>query len=322
MPINRYIVIEQQAFDVETFAAFAANALTHPIDDVSEDISMEHGFVYTETSSKRLKRNRLLGPITNGGEIGVPVYTKGFPTLLYYALGAVETTVPSAGLYKHIFRSANSIPAFRMGVGKDINQHNFVGCAVRSLKIDYTVAEASLATFDLFVRKELAPASLISPTYPDYDVLERTFLGVEVVAKINDTIVGYVRKFSLEINNTIVDDNHGFGNRYVPKLIIQGLEISGNLSVAFDDIARYNDVKNEVEPKLELIFSHGTPATVGYREVSILLPKLSLDMGKMPTDGNKEYVIDMDFTAEVEPGDPDAIEITVYNEETNVVLTT
>ena len=321
MPINRYIVVEQQAFDLETFAAFGANALLHPIDQVSEDMSMEHGFEYPETSAKRLKRNRLFGPITNGGEVAVPMYTRGFPTLCYYALGAVTTTEPTTGLFKHVIRASNSIPAFRMGIGKDINQHQFVGCAMKSMKIDYGVKDVSLATFDVLSRKELAVGALISPSFPDYDVLERSFLGVEVIAKINDVIVGYVRKFSLEVNNTLVDDNHGFGSRYLPKLIIQGLEIKGSIQIAFDDIARYNDVKDEVEPKLELIFTHGQPATTGYREISILLPKLSIDMGKMPTEGNKEYVIDADFTAEVEPGDPDAIEITVYNTESNAVFT-
>jgi len=45
---NRYVIFEKQAWATETFAAFAAAAAAHAIDQVSEDISEEHGFVYTQ----------------------------------------------------------------------------------------------------------------------------------------------------------------------------------------------------------------------------------------------------------------------------------
>ncbi len=62
MANNRYVMFEEQAWASDTFTAFSANAAAHPIDQVSEDISEEHGFVYVQTSAKRNPRNRLLGP--------------------------------------------------------------------------------------------------------------------------------------------------------------------------------------------------------------------------------------------------------------------
>ena len=320
MANNRYIIVEEQGWADETFDAFAANATAHAIDQVSEDISEEHGFVYTETSAKRLARNRQLGPRVSGGEIGVPMYTRGTPTLLYYALGKVVTSEPVQNLtppnYRHVITPANTVPSFRMAVGKDIKEHRYVGCAVKSVKIDYTVGDVALATFDLLVRKELEPGDLLTPTFPDYDQKERSFLGVEVGVTVDGRVVGYVRSFSLEINNDLVEDNHSFGSRFLPDLRVQGLTITGSMTLAYTNIDRYNDVLNETEGSFSLVFTKGTIGTAGYRQVDIILPKLSYDSGKLPTDSNKEYVLEVNFTAEITPGETeDGVAFVVHNDE-------
>lgn len=324
MPNNRYLMFEEQDFAVETFAAFAAAAQAHAVDTVSEDISEEHGFVYKNTSAKRLARNRKLGPRVSGGEVGVPFYTRGTPTLIYYALGAITTTTEAAGPpenFKHVIVPSTTIPAFRLAVGKDINEHQFVGCAVKSCKIDYTVDDDAIVTLDLLVRKELAPATLQTPTFPDYDIKERSFLGTEVTAKVDGSDVGYVRSLSIEIDNDVVEDNHAFGSRFLPYLRVQGLTITGTITIAFDDIARYNDVLNEAENKFEFIFSTGTLGQIDYRDVHITLPKVSYDSGKLPTDANNEYVLEVNFTAEVDPGvNENGIEIVIHNDEAGAEL--
>jgi len=312
-------MFEEQAFATETFAAFAAAAAAHAVDQVSEDISEEHGFVYTQTSAKRVHRNRLLGPRVSGGEIAVPMYTRGTPTLIYYALGGVVTVSEAAGPpenFKHTISPASSVPSFRLAVGKDLKEHQYVGCAVKSLKIDYSVSEPAMATLDLLVRKELAPATLQTPTFPDYDVKERTFLGTEVTVKVNDVSIGYVRSLSIDISNDLVEDNHSFGSRFLPDLRVQGLEITGTVTIAFSDIARYNDVLNETENKFSFQFSTGVFDSAGYRNCEIILPKISYDSGKLPTDENKEFVLEVNFTAEVDPGVNDnPIQFIFHNDE-------
>lgn len=326
MANNRYILFEEQAFATETFAAFAAAALAHAVDQVSEDISEEHGFVYNQTSAKRQPRNRLLGPRVSGGEIGVPMYTRGTPTLLYYALGQVTTTEPVTMLvppnFKHVITPATTIPPFRMAIGKDLNEHQFVGCAVKSLKIDYTVGDPALATFDLLVRRELSPPAVLStPTFPDYDVLERTFLGVEVGVEVDDVAATYLRSLSIDISNDLVEDNHSFGDRFLPDLRVQGLTITGTATMAYTVLARYQDVLDETEAKFEFLFATGTIGTAGYRQIEILLPKISYDSAKLPTDGNNEYVLEVNFTAEIDPGvDENPLTITVFNDETGADL--
>lgn len=321
MANNRYVMFEEQAFITETFKSpFTDGGEDHAVDQVSEDISEEHGFVYPETSAKRTKRNRLLGPRVSGGEVACPVYTMGVPTLVYYALGNVVTAEVMPAVvpknYKHTITPGTTVPPFRMAVGKDLNEHQFVGCAMKSLKIDYTVGDAAVATFDLLVRKELAPDTLQTPTFPDYDVVERSFTGVEVICEVNDVPVAYCKNLSIEVSNDLVEDNHCFGDRFLPNLRVQGLEVTGSIEMAFSDIARYTDVLDEVEQKFAFIFSTGTLLSAGYRQFKITLEKMSFDKGSLPTDGNKEYRMSIDFTAEVDPAGADTpIEIEVYNDE-------
>ena len=322
MANNRYVMVEEQAFSTDDFNAFSAGALAHAIDQVSEDISEDHGYVYVQTSAKRLARSRLLGPRVLGGEIAAPLYTRGTPTLLYYALGSVTTTEPVSMLsppnFKHDITPGTTIPAFRMAVGKDLKEHQFVGCAMKGVKIDYSVGDPALCTFDLLVRKELSPPeTLQTPTFPDYDVVERTFLGTEVTAKVDGGSVGYIRSLSIDISNDLVEDNFSFGSRELPDLRVQGLEVTGTVTIAFDDILRYQDVLDETEVKLEFLFKTGTLGMADYRQVEIVLPKVSYDTAKLPTDSNKEFVLELNFTAEIDVGvDDDPITINIFNDET------
>ena len=317
MAINRYVLFQTQAFATETFGVFGTAALGHPIDQVSEDISHDHGFVNPVTSAKRAARNRLLGPITGGGDLGVPMYSLGFSTLAYYALGKDVTVAGTpAANWKHTLTPATTVPAFRMAVGKDLNQHEFVGCAMKSMKLDYTTDAPALATFDVMVRRELSPpGSLITPTFPDYDVAERPFLGVEVLAEFDDTPNLTVRSFDVEINNTLVEDNHTFGSRYVPVLVVQELEVKGSFSMTYSDLQVYLDVLDENEPKIEFLFQHDAVGVTEHRFLNVILPKVSLDVGKLPTDGNKEYIVSVDFTAEAVTNDDEVIILEINNEE-------
>lgn len=321
MANNRYVMFEEQAFVLETFAAFAAAAAAHPVDQVSEDISEEHGFVYTQTSAKRLTRNRLLGPRVTGGEIAVPMYSRGTPTLLYYALGKVVTDEPVTMLvppnFRHIITADTTIPPFRMAIGKDLNEHQFVGCAMKGVKIDYTVGEPAMCTFDVLVRRELSPpGTLQTPTFPDYDIKERAFLGVEVGVEVDDVAATYVRSLSIDISNDLVEDNHSFGSRFLPELRVQGLTITGTMTIAYNLLARYQDVLDETEAKLEFIFFTGTSGTADYRQIEILLQHVSYDSAPLPTDSNKEFVLEVNFTAQIDPVvSPEAITITVFNDE-------
>lgn len=322
MANNRYIVFEKQEFTDEEYAVFPTAALGHVIDQVSEDISEDHGFVYPETSAKRLPRNRLLGPRLSSGDVAVPMYTRGTPTLLYYALGKIVTTEQGnsePSNFKHVITPDSSIPSFRMGVGKDLNEHKFVGCAVKNLKIDYTLTDPALATFELLVRKELSPpGDLIVPVFPDYDVKERTFLGTEVTTEVDGEAVKYVRSLSIELDNGLSEDTHSFGDRYLQNLRVQTLAITGSMTIAFDSIARYQAVLDEAEAKFEFSFKTGVLGEAGYREINIVLPKVSYNSANLPTDANNEYVLEVEFTAEVDAGESEdkAIVITAYNDET------
>ncbi len=309
-------------FDSETFSTFGTGSKAHIIDQLSEDMGVdEHGFHFPETSSQRLNRSKLYGPVKVNGEVAVPLYTIGTPTLLHYLLGKTTTTDGSPN--SHVIENANTVPAFRMAIGKDKKEHRFMGCAMKSCTLDFSLTEPATATFDIFSRKELAPGDLQSfggsgLSFPDYNVKDRSFLATEVGVKIGGEAAGNVRGLSLTVTNNIVEDTHTFGDRYQRQLIVQGLEVTGNITLAYDDIATYNYILNEESKKIELEFDHGTGATS--RSMKVEIPTVAFTSGKLPTDGKNEYILETDFTAEGTT-DGEAIKITVENEETNANLT-
>ena len=146
MALVRYIQFETQAlFDTETFAAFGANS--HTIDPVGEDISGDQQYLYPRTAGLRNVRGRIQGPKKWSGPIDTPLYPTHAVSLLYYTLGKLTTTVdtPTTNVNKHVIVKDDSIPFFRAGVGRQLNEHQYVGGIINSFTVDYSPDEVLTA---------------------------------------------------------------------------------------------------------------------------------------------------------------------------------
>ena len=293
---NRYAKFQKSTnYVVDTWPADSAN--NHEIDIISDDISGDKGFIYPETSAQRLKRNRLEGGIVYTGEIQIPAYPREAMSMLYYALGSLTSAMPDAsGVIKHTVKMATTIPNFNLAIGRDKMEHRYTGGCLKGLTIDYEVNEPVLLTCDTMFRTELASGALDTITFPDYNVLEKAFAGAQVEHKINNTTVHYIESASVEIANSIVEDNFTLGSRYLPNKFVEGLEVTGNFEIAYSDYQRYADFLNEQELKLQLIASYGGAATA--REFELSLPNLSLNTANLPTDSTSRYLLETEFMAQ------------------------
>ena len=313
---NRYVGIKKQAgdYDSETWTdQTSSNA--HFLDAVSEDIGQDRGLIFPETSAQRVMRNRLPGPISISGDVQVPVYTIGTPTLFYYALGAAttETIASPNGHFMHTIKAANVPPTFQMEIGKDRKAHRYVGCVVKGMTIDYDPAESVLATFEVMPRKEIAAADLASVTFPDYNILERASSGTEIATEINDAVADFMESVSIEMDNGFVDDNHVLGNRYIPEKYVQTLDLSGSMEIGYDSYDRYESVVDEEQWKVELSQTHGTADTT--RSFKVELPQIALMTANLPTEGSDRFILSVDFKGERQASSDDLIVITVQNKE-------
>jgi len=317
--VDRYFQFETQStFIGESSSAFGTNS--HVLDVSGEDITGDQQYIYPLTSTGRVKRNRITGPKKFTGPIDVPIFPREAATLLYYSLGSATTVVntPVSGINTHTIKKAKTIPFFRAHIGRDLNAHRYTGGIISGFTLDYSPEEVLMGSFDVIFRKELSVATLSSSvTFPDYNVAERAFGGVEVAATIGGSSATYVESASITIENNVAEDAFALGSAYLPAGIVAALEPSGSMDLRYDVNTRYTDWLNGTEVAFVLNGTYGTGTA--QRRVQINCPKISYDVNRLPTDNIERFVQTIDFTPELDSnGDP--IIITVVNSRTNAQL--
>ena len=303
----------------------------HSIDVVSEDISTEKGFVYPTTSAQRNKRSRLLGGISVGGEFQVPLYPSHSTSLISYVLGTPLATTTAAddthsATNRHKMKLEKSVPFFTAFIGKQEQEHQYEGGIAKSCTIDMEVGEAILMSMDCMFRRENIvtsatgiPSPIADATFTPYNNKDQVFSGTDVkteYAADGSTFASakFIESASIEINNTVVDDNFVLGKRYIPFGFIQECEISGNMSLSFQpgNKGNYTDFTGEKTPGIKFKMSRGSGAK--YREILITIPRASLDTASLPTEGSDRYLLEIEFMADSTSGTTSPINVEVVNE--------
>ena len=316
MALVRYIQFENQSgFTTETFGAFGVNS--HVIDPVGEDINGDQQYLYPRTAGLRNIRGRIQGPKKFSGPIDTPLYPTHAASLLHYTLGATATTTdtPTTNVNTHVVTKADSIPFFRMGVGRQLNEHQYVGGIINSFSADYSPDEILTGSFETVIRRELALGTLdTDAAFTDYDDVDGAFGGTEVTPSIDSTAVTFIESASISVENNVADDAYALGNAHLPAGIVAGLNVSGSFDLRYDANSRYSDWINGTVRQFDLDGSRGAAAS--QRQIKLDCPVISYDVNRLPTDNIERYVQTLDWTATPDSnGDP--LICTIINEQTN-----
>jgi hypothetical protein len=319
MPLARYIRFETQpSFTYETFAM---SATQHVIDPLGEDITGDKGFLFPRTAGVRVGRAKVKGKNKFSGTLDTPLYPVHATTLIYYAMGscATVTGTPNTNVNTHTIKQANTVPFFQAGIGRDLREHQYVGGAVNTMTLDYTLDDVITASFDVFFRRELANAALsTSTTYDDFNVLERGYGGAEASVDIDATADDRIESLSIGYENDFDDDAFSLGSQFLPAGLIGELTATGSFDMRFESIDAYNDWFNETSKQIELTSSFGSGATL--RTIKADIPSASLDTNNLPTSGFDRYVQSFNYHAEPD-ANSDPLIVTVTNAESNADFT-
>ena len=317
----RYIQFETQTpFTNETFGAFGVNS--HTIDPIGEDITGDQQYIYPRTAGQRTIRRRITGPKKFSGTLNTPLYPIHAVSLLYYAMGTLTTTanVPTTLLNTHVIKKATSLPFFRAGIGRDLNEHQYVGGIVGGFTVDYSPSEVLTASFDVILRREKSPLGTLdtSVAFPDLDDAERTFGGSEITPLIDTVAATFVESATLTVSNNVADDAYALGNAHLPAGIIAAFESTGSFDLRYDANNRYTDWLDGTERRFEL--NAQFTGSDGQRDIKFNFPIISYDVNRLPTDNLERYVQALEWTAEIDSnGDP--VIITVINAQENAQIT-
>ena len=321
---TRYVefVTSPGTYEADTFTLTGS----HTIDTSGEDFSADKGKIYNQTSARRSVRHPIKGPHKFTGSINIPIYTLGGFTLLYYALGASATVVDmtQAGSDTHTFTPGTTIPSFLLAVGRDVKEHQYVGCVMNSMSIDIIPDDSVNASFDVVARKELPTATIQTPTYPDFDIAERAFGGVEMAALIGaaeaaGAATTLIESISISVENSFQADAFSVGSEFLQKNIVAEHAVTGSLDLRFDDTTEY-DIFIADTQRMVKFTGNRDAGSAPERGLDIELTRISYDTDNLPTENVQRYVEGLEFTSLADVANGDNIIIEVITEEDEATL--
>ena len=158
------------------------------------------------------------------------------PLLNSHASGVAVKPVQAP--FTHMFQptDAKTLPSFTARIGKEVFEHVFSGAAVD--RLSFNVERGFLtATASILAQKDSRAALHTgSKTFPTDMYSARN--GRTIIAGTN--VSSLSEGFSLDIANNL--DGEGgvrMGSRFLQELLVQGVDVSGTLTLAFADSNEY-----------------------------------------------------------------------------------
>lgn len=229
------------------------------------DISVEiEKLVSNAVNASRGRSKARGGNRTVGGKIPFELPLLGFGTLLKHAIGPVTTT--GAGPYTHVIKRG-ALPAgltLEVGYTDIARYHAFAGCRINQMDLQIGPQGFVTGSLDMIGKSAATPSgtSLGTPTSVEHDPFvhhEAAFLeGGLAVTLLN---------YSLSSQNDL-DPVRGIGSRDIVSLSEGRGDLTGSVTVLFENDTYTNKVLNETASSLKCTF------TVAGGSLEILLPRI------------------------------------------------
>lgn len=232
--------------------------------------------------------------------------------LIFYGLlgNYVQKDVTVAGQPKKqkVFKRGPTLPSFLIEKGfTDIGQYfQYLGCRINNLQI--TVEPNGLATGSFEVMGKEPQNSTTSFDNTPTKFVHKVFAGIDGVI-LEGAVGAQFTNFSFNITNGLYD-SRVIGSRYSANIGPGTSEVTGDLSIMFEDVVMYNKWLNETQTDLKLTF------TLGNDSVEFSFPKVKLNGEASPKIESQEGInITFNWRALVDVGGTNSdVVITVIND--------
>lgn len=278
---KKYISIEREG----RYGTYRGGNLQY-IDIVSESVNPDQGMIDIETAGEREMRMRVPGPYSIGGDVDIIVNPDNCARFLWWVLGNKSTTA-SGACYTHDFTSAQEIRSFSMNIAPaTVDDHlgyamrRVTGCAITSMSFEAVAREALTSTVSVIAKRD---DLVTDPQVPSFSGL-RPFIFFEGTVTLNGVSVANVEAFRVTIENEIADDAYVLGERYLPGIRLQGITISGDMDLAFEDWNMYRRFWGA---------QHATGPTNSVGSVALALTMTGEATGCTGADANYKLLLDL-----------------------------
>jgi len=200
------------------------------------DLQPNQNPIAIEESDERMKTGYMFGGFIGTGTAVLLGRADNMGWFLKWAMGAVDAGTPQNELEKHIFTQGEAVKSFTLeeDIGETLGRF-LTGCVMKRLTLESVMTGPMLMTQELQYQKETLDTSTgIGSPLPAI----RPFALHDAVVQAPSGTTLKAESIRLNIENTIPDDAHTSGSRYLPDISLEGLSINGELELRFESWAQ------------------------------------------------------------------------------------
>lgn len=267
---------------------------------VSNAINPNRGILDTRSGQVKVK-----------GSVPFELPVKNSDLIIYGLLGdMVQTDVTISGTVKKkkVFKRAQTLPSFLIQKGfHDINQFfKYSGCKINNMQL--TVEPTGLATGSFEIVGKDCNVSTTSFDATPTKYVHKVYSAIDSVILENGAGALFTN-FNFNITNGLYDSRI-IGSRHSANIGPGKSEVTGELSIMFENVDLYNKWLNETQTDLKITFTSGKDS------IEFLFPKVKLNGEASPKIENQEGInISFKWRALVDVGGYNSdVVITIIND--------
>lgn len=231
----RYVGLGKETVAYGTVAAATRYA------EAEASIKPDQNWIKPPPIASRAFRKRNLGPYRARGNIrDFPVEPENIiGELLHMVFGSVGTTNPDTGVYLHTFSPADTLPSYTVRLGVEQTQRILAGGLGESLTVKFAHDKDIMAVAEILSGFVETKDTIASPTISSLQALNmQSTLSVLTIGGVTKRNLVYDAEITVK-NNIPFARGDLSGRTFATKRVGQR-EVSGNLSIYFDDTTEYD----------------------------------------------------------------------------------
>jgi len=204
----------------------------------------------------------ILGNISVGGSISVPVDVRNFPYWLK-ALFGTPATSGSGPTYTHVFYPQNDSVSMTLERGlTDISRyHLFNGCKINSFSFEFAKGQELVCNMEILGKGEVYGTTTIDGA-PSAAVFQR-FNAKQVSVEEGGGVTTDVKDLTIDVSNDLDGDVYTLdGSGFRDSLPDTSFMVNGNYSALYKDSTFYTKMINNTETSLTVTTDDGTNSIV------------------------------------------------------------
>jgi hypothetical protein len=246
-----------------------------------------------ELVSETVDSHRAIPATRNGlfkvmGSVPFELGVDGMAILFKGVAGAVTTVAnTTAGLYDHTFKREKTLPSFSIEKGfTDIGQYlTYTGLKINTFKLNLTPNELAKGSMDFMGSGLITAQTPMSASPTAYAMFP--FANFEG-GMLEGGSAPKLLNLSFEIKNNLFVNNI-VGSRFADSIGAGRGEITGEITVQFQDLTYFTKWLNETEETLKVTYQTSVASQAG-KKIEILFPRIKFNGSASPAIANKEGV--------------------------------